>query len=152
MPVSIFFCYERSDKELLEKLKTRFGLLRWQGLIEEWDDGDISAGTAWGNEQTLVSAGSTDKTIKVWDLSTGKATRTLTGHTGTVTSVAMSADGQILVSASLDETIKVWNLATGREVQTLTGHTGYVYSVAMSADGKTLVSGSGDTTIKVWGV
>ena len=34
--------------------------------------------------------------------------RTLTGHTGVVQSVALSADGQTLVSGSNDTTIKVW--------------------------------------------
>jgi WD40 repeat protein len=79
------------------------------------------------------------------------APRTLTGHTSIVWSVALSADGQTLVSGSGDSTIKVWNLSSGKEVRTLTGHTGYVWSVALSADGQTLVSGSDDKTIKVWG-
>ena len=77
--------------------------------------------------------------------------RTLTGHTAVVSSVAISADGQTLVSGSFDKTIKVWNLSTGQEVRTLTGHIAYVYSVAISADGQTLASGSDDKTIKVWG-
>jgi serine/threonine protein kinase len=77
--------------------------------------------------------------------------RTLTGHTSTVWSVAMSADGQTLVSGSGDKTIKVWDLSTGQEVRALTGHTGAVMSVAISRDGRTLVSGSDDKTIKVWG-
>ena len=76
--------------------------------------------------------------------------QTLTGHTGSVNSVALSADGQTLASGSYDETIKVWNLSTGQEVRTLTGHTDVVWSVAISADGQTLVSGSWDQTIKVW--
>ncbi len=99
--------------------------------------------------QTLVS-GSSDHTIKVWNVSTGQEVRTLTGHTGPVWSIALSADGQTLVSGSDDKTIKVWNMSTGQEVRTLTGHTGYVWSVALSADGQTLVSGSNDKTIKVW--
>jgi hypothetical protein len=100
--------------------------------------------------QTLAS-GSWDKTIKVWNLSTGQAVRTLTGHTSIVQSVALSADGQTLVSGSWDKTIKVWNLSTGQAVRTLTDHTEGVISVAISADGQTLASGSWDKTIKVWG-
>ncbi len=99
--------------------------------------------------QTLAS-GSNDRTIKVWNLSTGKEVRTLTGHTNGVTSVALSADGQTLASGSNDRTIRVWNLSTGKEVGTLTGHRNGVWSLAMSADGRTLVSGAYDKTIKVW--
>jgi len=76
--------------------------------------------------------------------------RTLRGHTAAVFSVALSADGQTLVSGSLDKTIKVWNLSTGKEIRTLTGHTDAIWSVVLSADGRTLVSGSLDQTIKVW--
>lgn len=77
-------------------------------------------------------------------------TRTLTGHTNSVWAVAISGDGQTLVSGSEDNTIKVWNLKTGQLNQTLTGHSDTVRSVALSPDGQTLVSGSGDKTIKVW--
>ena len=76
---------------------------------------------------------------------------TLTGHEDTVVSVAISPDGQTLVSGSQDKTIKVWELSTGKLVHTLTGHADEVWSVAISPDGQTLVSGSRDKTIKVWG-
>jgi len=76
---------------------------------------------------------------------------TLTGHAEAVWSVAISPDGQTLVSGSSDKTIKVWDLSTGKLVRTLTGHTGIVWSVAISPDGQTLVSGSLDKTIKMWG-
>ncbi|MBI1914769.1 MAG: protein kinase [Planctomycetes bacterium] len=75
---------------------------------------------------------------------------TLKGHTGPVSSVGFSADGQRIVSGSYDDTLKVWDAQTGQQVLTLKGHTGPVSSVAFSADGKRIVSGSGDQTVKVW--
>jgi WD40 repeat protein len=79
-------------------------------------------------------------------------TDTLSGHADTVWSVALSTDGQVLVSGSEDNTIKLWNLATRQASRTLTGHTDSVRSVSLSLDGQTLVSGSGDATIKLWDV
>src|SRR5262245_10593233 len=50
--------------------------------------------------------------------------RTLTGHSGWVTGVAVTPDGQRAVSASDDNTLKVWELSSGRELHTLSGHAG----------------------------
>jgi dipeptidyl aminopeptidase/acylaminoacyl peptidase len=104
--------------------------------------------------QTLAS-GSNDKTIKLWQLSTGDELRTLTGHSGLsagVYSVAFSPDGQTLVSGSDDKTIKLWQVDTGRQIRTFTGHTCGIRSVAISRNGKTLASGESfsDNTIKLW--
>jgi WD40 repeat protein len=96
-------------------------------------------------------SGSSDNTIKIWDLYTGKLRSTLAGHSQVVSSVAISLDGHIIVSGSWDKTIKIWNLHTGKLRSTLKGHSQEVYSVAISPDGQTIVSGS-DGEIQVWGV
>ncbi|MBD1945374.1 AAA family ATPase [Coleofasciculus sp. FACHB-712] len=99
--------------------------------------------------KTLASA-SSDNTLKVWNLATGKPIATLQGHHEAVWSVSYSPDGKTLASASSDNTLKVWNLATGQEIATLQGHNEGVMSVSYSPDGKTLASASSDNTIKVW--
>ncbi len=101
--------------------------------------------------KTLAS-GSWDKTIILWNASTGKVLRTLSGHNEVVYSVSFSPDGKILATASRDSTIKLWDVSTGKELRTLSGHTGVVYSVSFSTDGKTLASGSEDNSIKLWDV
>merc|ERR1712037_427766 len=54
-------------------------------------------------------SGSWDKTLRLWDLSTGKTTRRFEDHTKDVLSVAFSADNRQIVSAARDKTIKLWN-------------------------------------------
>ena len=103
------------------------------------------------NGRTIAS-GSADKTLKVWDVNTGREIRTLTGHTRRVESVAFSPDGSILASGSQDDTVKFWDVNTGREIRTLKGHAFDVTSVAFSPDGQTLASGSNDYTVKLWDV
>ncbi|MEG4796698.1 WD40 repeat domain-containing protein, partial [Microcoleus sp. LAD1_D1] len=95
-------------------------------------------------------SGSDDKTIKVWDLTTGKEQFTLNGHTRSVNAIAVTADGKRAISGSYDKTLKVWDLTTRKEQFTLNGHTSSVNAVAVTADGKRAISGSIDKTIKVW--
>ncbi len=96
------------------------------------------------NNQTLIS-GSTDSTIKLWNLHTEELLYTLTGHSTAVLSVAITPDGQTLASSSRDGIIKLWNLQTGEVLQTLSGGS----PVAFSPDGKILVSGGNNGSIKI---
>ncbi|TRU90123.1 MAG: protein kinase [Microcystis novacekii Mn_MB_F_20050700_S1D] len=100
-----------------------------------------------------LASGSVDKTIKIWEVATGKQLRTLTGHSDSVRSVVYSPDGRYLASGSWDDTIKIWEVATGKQLRTLTGHSDSVRSVVYSPDGRYLDSGSYyDNTIKIWRV
>jgi len=113
-------------------------------------DSDVYSVSFSPDGQILASA-SHDKTIKLWDVQTGKQITTLNGH-DLVNSVSFSPDGQILASASTDKTIKLWDIQTGKEITTLDGHHDFVLSVSFSPDGQILASASRDTTIKLWDV
>lgn len=76
--------------------------------------------------------------------------RTLTAHSDWVSSLAITADGQRLVSGSFDKTVKIWRLQTGELLHTLSGHAKGVFSVATSPGGEILASGSWDETVKLW--
>ncbi|HEU4578268.1 MAG TPA: hypothetical protein VFS67_08440 [Polyangiaceae bacterium] len=62
--------------------------------------------------------------------------RSFEGHTSSVDSVALSADGRRALSGSDDDTLKLWNVETGALVRSFEGHTDSVNSVALSADGR----------------
>jgi WD40 repeat protein/serine/threonine protein kinase len=89
-----------------------------------------------------------DRTIKMWDLASGEAIKTLQGHTATVYGLAISADGKRLLSSS-DQTLRVWDLATGTTAVMLNGKK-LPGSWVLSRDGKRLVNASGDGTVRVW--
>ncbi|HEX6719582.1 MAG TPA: caspase family protein [Pyrinomonadaceae bacterium] len=105
---------------------------------------------AFAPDGSWVASGAADNTILIWQTTSGRQLRALTGHKGYVRSLAISSDGQLLASGSNDHTIKVWNVAEGRDLFTLSGHEGEVEALAFSRGGRWLVSGSADKTIKVW--
>ena len=76
--------------------------------------------------------------------------RTLTGHSDSVVSVAVSPDGKYLASGSDDDTVIIWDANNGQRLKTLKGHSTYVRSVSWSPDGKYLASGADDNTVIIW--
>jgi RNA polymerase sigma factor (sigma-70 family) len=97
--------------------------------------------------KTLASAAS-DKTIRLWEVATGKQRR-LWSAGNSASTLALAPDGKTLAAAH-DGVIRSWDLATGKALPPRGGHQGGVSSVALSPDGKTLISASSDATIRSW--
>jgi len=108
------------------------------------------SGVAVSPDGRRTVSASNDKTLKVWDLETGRELCTLQGHSASVSGVAVSPDGQRAVSASNARTLKVWDLETGSELRSLRGHSDSVKGVVVSPDGRRAVSASKDKTLKIW--
>lgn len=98
--------------------------------------------------QTIAGASGTS--IHLWNRQGETIGQPFQRHEQSISSVAISADGQTIVSGSADQTVRVWNREGSEIVPSLRGHRAPVMSVAISADGKTVVSGSEDRTVRLW--
>ncbi|KAF2188788.1 HET-D, partial [Zopfia rhizophila CBS 207.26] len=105
---------------------------------------------AFSHDSTRLASASVDKTVKIWDASSGECLSTLEGHSDSVYSVAFSHDSTRLASTSDDKTVKIWDASSGECLSTLKGHSDSVYSVAFFYDSTRLASASGDETVKIW--
>ena len=94
--------------------------------------------------------------VIILDKETGKIIHVMKGHDYHVNAVAVTPDGEYVISGSEDSQIIIWHLPSGREIGRLVGHTGEIFDLTVSKDGKILISAatskftSTDDTLKVW--
>ncbi|KAF2720517.1 WD40 repeat-like protein [Polychaeton citri CBS 116435] len=114
----------------------------------------------------VLVSGSLDKTIKMWELSgvngfqsrsqpgghpkSGKCVRTFEGHKDFVLSVALTPDGNWVMSGSKDRGVQFWDPRNGDAQLMLQGHKNSVISVAPSPQGSLFATGSGDMRARIW--
>ncbi|KAJ6561263.1 WD40-repeat-containing domain protein [Mycena sp. CBHHK59/15] len=122
-----------------------------------------------------IVSGSLDRTLKYWDVSavgkgggggggvkrdkegsekaekggTGQCTVNFVGHKDYVLSVAVSHDGQWVVSGSKDRGVQFWDRAGVLQCM-LQGHKNSVISIDLSPAGQLLATGSGDNLARIW--
>lgn len=101
---------------------------------------------------TYLLSGSSDFTIRLWDLSDNGDVKVFKEHSSKVNTVTFNGTGSHFLSGSTDKTLKLWSISRRRSIHTYKRHKGAVNSVAFHPDGRYLVSGSDDRTIMVWEV
>jgi WD40 repeat protein len=117
-------------------------------------DGPVFTAVFSSDGKTLLSAGTRDKTVRLWDLATYKVKLVMEGHEDEVRFAGFGAKGT-MVSLSKDGVVKLWD-ADGKETASFLwepeaggGLPAYATSVALSPDGKMLAVGH-DQVVDVW--
>jgi WD40 repeat protein/tRNA A-37 threonylcarbamoyl transferase component Bud32 len=103
------------------------------------------------NGQLLASCGF-DKTVRLWDATTGEQIHTFAGHTDAVHGIAFSPNSELIASAGWDGTVRIWDVRQSLLLATLPGHDAKVDCVAFSPDGSDVASCSYDGTVRIWNI
>jgi WD40 repeat protein len=107
----------------------------------------------------LLASGSSDKTIKLWDIQTGELLHNFAergffgfsnGHSDRITGLQFTPDGQTLISSSSDGQIKLWEIPSCKPVTTLPEAGWGISAIALSRDGRILAGGSNDGSLHLW--
>jgi WD40 repeat protein len=90
--------------------------------------------------------------VVIWEVASGDARTTFSGHTGLVTAIDLSASQGLAASASSDGSLKLWQAASGDEVRSMQApaEQGWYSSLAFSPDGALLVTGTLSGDVEFW--
>eukprot|EP00746_Dinoflagellata_sp_MGD_P146185 gnl/MRDRNA2_/MRDRNA2_78696_c0_seq1.p1 gnl/MRDRNA2_/MRDRNA2_78696_c0~~gnl/MRDRNA2_/MRDRNA2_78696_c0_seq1.p1 ORF type:complete len:521 (+),score=86.41 gnl/MRDRNA2_/MRDRNA2_78696_c0_seq1:71-1564(+) len=137
--------YGDGDSNEPQPLGLNRGLLR---KFEGHSGGVRSVAASWEHMQAF--SGSSDHTVRFWDLKDGRCLGAFEGHSGRVTTVCADFNASRGISGATDNTIRIWNLLTGECTKILFGHSKWVSEIAVDWGMQRVVSGSSDGKVKLW--
>ncbi len=111
---------------------------------------DVANCAAFNPAGTKLAVAGADRSIRIFDVASGKQEILIEDHADWVISVAWNADGTRSASASRDKTSKLFNAENGESLMTYSGHGDAVFDVGFSGDGKLVFSAGGDKKIHAW--
>ena len=108
-------------------------------FLQDGHSGSI-ARLAWSPDGAFVATASTDNTMKLWDVASGRLVYTYRGHGSIVNAVAFTPDGAWIVTAAAmpDNSLHIIERRSGRMLRRLAGHTGGVQDIAFLPNGRLL--------------
>jgi guanine nucleotide-binding protein subunit beta-2-like 1 protein len=105
------------------------------------------------NENNFLLSSSWDKTLRLWDIRTGKSSKLFCGHTKEVLTVSFSPDNRQILSGGSDKDIKLWNtLSECKFTFSDKPHTDWVSKIRFSPSQKNayIASVGWDGFLKIW--
>jgi WD40 repeat protein len=122
---------------------------------------NLVSALAFSHDGKTLAVGCADKSLKLWDATTGSEKRELTGHRSPLKAAAFSPDGKYLATAAGDTSpyaaqqgnvtceVKLWD-AAGTPLGNLQNPGSTIFRLAFSPDGQTLVTAGQHGKVKIW--
>src|SRR5262249_19469852 len=158
-----------SDPEVTRRIKDVIAAIeknmKWE-VRQFKGNTDQVLSVAFDKDGRRCASGGFDKTIRIWDVQTGKELQKLEGHKDIVFTVVFSPDGKYLMSTSggdrqdgkwsegQDHSMRLWDLKTGKEVRQFGTPKDWVLCAEFSPDGTLAASGTRnkDPIVRLWDV
>lgn len=97
-----------------------------------------------------VLTGGQDRTVRLWNPSTGTEIKTYSAHGYEVLSISVSHDNSKFASSGGDRSVFLWDVSTGNTLRRISGHMSKINVVEFNADATVVASGSYDSTVRLW--
>src|SRR5262245_44151459 len=111
---------------------------------------DLARCLAVSRDGRLVLSGGHDKTLRLWDLNSGKQIWQTTAHRDIVRGVALPPDGKRALSSGQDGLVYLWDATNGKAIRPPIRFTTPATSVAFSPDGKQCLVGLDNNLLSLW--
>lgn len=145
-----------STSAIMERIPSRWPRPIWRA---PWKNYRVISGhlgwvrsVAVDPSNTWFCTGSADRTIKIWDLASGRLKLTLTGHIDQVRGLAVSTKHTYMFSAGDDKLVKCWDLEQNKAIRSYHGHLSGVYCLALHPTIDILLTGGRDSVCRVWDI
>jgi WD40 repeat protein len=109
---------------------------------------DLLTSLSWSPDSKLIVVGTANNNAYIFDVTTGKPTQTLRGHTMTIEAVDWSPNGEFVATGGSDTTVKIWHVNENQPLRTYT-YPDVVQGVAWAPDGKSLAIACADRGVYI---
>ena len=137
---SIIRMWDTRTLERIGKLETKSGGVT---SISFHPDGNTLASLNGRVAPTEIQLGG-DMSIRLWDVKSRKQIAAVQDHSPSVSSVALSPDGELLAVGRHNGVVELWDVRSKKRIDSLRGHAAMVQCVVFSPDGRLLASSASE--------